>query len=65
MCIRDSTSAALAGGADQLIALNDGYRVAFLVGACFAGLAAILGAVLLKSARMASPDAEVPDSPVA
>ncbi|WP_226468663.1 MFS transporter [Luteimonas panaciterrae] len=59
------TSSALAGGADQLVALNDGYRVAFLVGACFAALAAILGALLLKPAPTANPDAEVPDSPAA
>ena len=40
----------LAGGADRLTALNGGYQSAFLVGACFAALAAVLGAALLREA---------------
>lgn len=35
-------------GSLELAALNAGYRMAFLVGACFAGTAAILGGVLLR-----------------
>jgi EmrB/QacA subfamily drug resistance transporter len=41
----------LAAGADQLTALNGGYRSAFLIGACFAALAAVLGAALLREAN--------------
>jgi len=43
------TAALLAAGADALAALNDGYRLAFLVGAAFAAVAALLGAVLLRT----------------
>jgi EmrB/QacA subfamily drug resistance transporter len=35
-------------GASSLVALNGGYQAAFLVGALFAALAAVLGAVLLR-----------------
>lgn len=38
----------LARGSDQLAALNGGYHVAFLVGACFAALAAVVGAMFLR-----------------
>ncbi|MFI4913977.1 MAG: MFS transporter [Steroidobacterales bacterium] len=43
------TAGLLAHGATHLTALNDGYRSAFLVGALCAGLAGVLGAVLLRS----------------
>jgi predicted MFS family arabinose efflux permease len=42
------TMGSLATGHDQVVAINSGYHVAFLVGAFFAFLAAILGAVLLR-----------------
>jgi len=38
-----------AAGADAIAALNGGYHVAFLVGACFAALAATLAGVLLRA----------------
>ena len=38
----------LAAGQDQLAALAGGYRIAFLVGAAFALLAAVVGAALLR-----------------
>ncbi|WP_242107050.1 MFS transporter [Luteimonas aquatica] len=56
------TGALLSLGADRLVALNDGYRIAFLVGAGFAVLAAILGALLLRPARTPTPETGVPDS---
>ncbi len=39
----------LAAGEDQLVALNSGYHVAFLVGAIFAAAAAALAAALLRA----------------
>lgn len=39
----------LAAGTQPLAALNSGYQAAFLVGACFAGLGAMLGALLLRT----------------
>lgn len=42
------TSGLLAIGTDQLLALNGGYHAAFLVGAIFAGIAAILAPTLLR-----------------
>lgn len=42
------TGTALAGGAERSAALLAGYRAAFLAGACFAALGAVLGAVLLR-----------------
>ncbi|WP_092440032.1 DHA2 family efflux MFS transporter permease subunit [Collimonas sp. OK607] len=39
----------LAAGTQPLTALNGGYQAAFLVGACFAGLGAALGALLLRT----------------
>jgi len=38
-----------AAGADPIAALNGGYQAAFLVGACFAALAAILAGALLRA----------------
>jgi len=43
------SGALLASGADQLAALNSGYHAAFLTGALFAAIAALLGAFLLRS----------------
>ncbi|MDB5766658.1 MAG: frnF [Collimonas fungivorans] len=42
----------LAAGNEPLGALNSGYQAAFLVGACFAGLGAALGALLLRTKTM-------------
>ncbi|OWJ56732.1 DHA2 family efflux MFS transporter permease subunit [Inquilinus limosus] len=50
------TGGLLAAGADQPAALVGGYQAAFLAGACFAALAAVLGAVLLRT----PPAAAVP-----
>lgn len=43
------TEGMLLAGQELNAALLAGYRVAFLVGACFAGLGAVLGAVLLRT----------------
>jgi len=50
------TDGLLAAGADRLAALDGGYQAAFLVGACFAALAAVLGAALLRNPAAAAPD---------
>ncbi len=47
------TDKLLASGDGELAALNGGYHLAFLVGAMFAAAAAVLGAVLLRSASPA------------
>jgi EmrB/QacA subfamily drug resistance transporter len=52
------TSHALAEGLDQAAALASGYRVAFLFGAAFATLAAILGASLLRTRDALRPASE-------
>ena len=44
----DRTSTLASSGANALGALNGGYQLAFLVGAGFAGVAALLGATLLR-----------------
>jgi MFS family permease len=44
------TDRLLASGAAELVARNAGYQVAFLLGAVFAAVAALLGAVLLRRA---------------
>src|SRR2546430_6799103 len=49
------TNSLLASGDSHLTALNGGYHVAFLVGALFAALAAVLGASLLRITITASP----------
>ncbi len=49
------TGGLLAAGGSQLVALNGGYRLAFLVGAIFAALAAVLGAALVRTAAAAAP----------
>jgi hypothetical protein len=43
------TSSLAGAGADAVTALNGGYQMAFVVGAVFAALAAVLGAVLLRT----------------
>jgi MFS family permease len=42
-------------GSSRLAALNDGYHAAFLLGALFAVLAAMLGAALLRVSAAAGP----------
>ena len=49
------TNSLLASGDSHLTALNGGYHVAFLVGALFAALAAVLGAALLRITIAAAP----------
>jgi EmrB/QacA subfamily drug resistance transporter len=43
------TNSMLAAGADTPIALTSGYHIAFIIGALFAALAAVLSAVLLRA----------------
>ena len=50
----------VATGLDRTAAINGGYQLAFLIGACFAALAAALGALLLRS-RSADPAAGAAD----
>jgi len=45
------TESLLAAGAGTPVALTGGYQLAFVVGAVFAGAAALLGAVLLRAGR--------------
>ena len=47
------TGSLLAAGADSLSALNDGYRIAFAIGAVFAAAAALLSAALLRPGSQA------------
>ncbi len=44
-----TTSSSIADGSNQAVALTDGFSAAFLVGACFALLGAILAATLISS----------------
>ncbi|MDM0123003.1 DHA2 family efflux MFS transporter permease subunit [Variovorax arabinosiphilus] len=48
------TGTQVAAGASPTVALNAGYQVAFVVGAVFAGAAALLGAVFLRPGAAAS-----------
>ena len=50
------TGAQLAAGAPQVVALNAGYQLAFVVGAVFAAAAAVLSAVFLRPGVSASAD---------
>jgi MFS family permease len=52
-----ATAHLLAGGSEQVIALNGGYHVAFTVGAIFAALAATLGLLFIRAPHIggASP----------
>ena len=51
------TEGMAAAGAGPLAALVGGYRLAFVVGAVFAGAAALLGALLLRAGSQAPADA--------
>jgi EmrB/QacA subfamily drug resistance transporter len=42
------TEGLVAGGANQIAALNEGYQAAFLVGAIFATIAAVIGGTLIR-----------------
>ena len=48
------TDSSLAAGADELVALTDGYHAAFLVGAFFALAAAAIGGLLLRQGEYAA-----------
>ncbi|OUM03452.1 DHA2 family efflux MFS transporter permease subunit [Variovorax sp. JS1663] len=52
------TDSMAAAGAAPAAALVGGYQLAFIVGAAFAGAAALLGALLLRSGSQASADAQ-------
>jgi hypothetical protein len=47
------TEGLLAAGAAGTIALAGGYQLAFVIGAVFAGIAALLSALLLRGERLA------------
>lgn len=49
------TAGVQAGGASEAVALNAGYQLAFLIGACFAGGTAILGWFALRPSQGAAP----------
>lgn len=49
-------------GAQPLAALNGGYQLAFLLGAVFAALAAVLGALLMRTGAAAAPAAAADQS---
>lgn len=53
------TEGRLAAGADALAALNDGYRLAFFIGAVCAAAAALLGIALRRAGRGEGPAAAV------
>jgi EmrB/QacA subfamily drug resistance transporter len=58
------TGAALAAGAAPAVALNEGYQLAFMWGAAFAAIAAVLGGGLLRiSPASREPDADVQGVP--
>jgi MFS family permease len=52
------TDTLLASGTDSLTALNDGYHVAFVVGAIFATAAAVIGGAVLRTSAVGGADAE-------
>jgi EmrB/QacA subfamily drug resistance transporter len=54
------TNTLLASGDDQVSALVGGYHVAFVVGAIFAVIAALLGAVLLRPIQQPAPERPEP-----
>jgi MFS family permease len=55
------TANVLANGVEHAAALAAGYRVAFLVGALFAALAAVIGGALLRTRdALGSPNANAP-----
>jgi len=53
----------LASGHEQLAALDGGYQAAFLAGACFAALGALLGAAMLRTSPAAIEDDRVASIP--
>jgi len=53
----------LASGYEQLAALDGGYQAAFLAGACFAALGALLGAAMLRTSPAAIEDDKVASIP--
>ena len=53
----------LASGHEQLAALDGGYQAAFLAGACFAALGALLGAAMLRTSPAAIEDDKVASIP--
>jgi EmrB/QacA subfamily drug resistance transporter len=58
------TGAAQATGAATAVALNEGYQLAFMWGAAFAAIAAVLGGGLLRISQASrEPDADVQDVP--
>jgi hypothetical protein len=57
------SDALLASGSDHVAALNGGYHAAFLVGACFAGVAALVGVALLRASTPAATHAVVESVP--
>ena len=59
------TDALLDEGTSELVALAGGYHTAFLVGAIFAGVAAALGALLLRPAAAPIPHGELVEEPIA
>jgi sugar phosphate permease len=52
------TDALLAAGDDAVSALNGGYRVAFLVGALLAAVAALIGFAFIRGTGQAEPAAD-------
>jgi EmrB/QacA subfamily drug resistance transporter len=56
------TDSQIAAGSSHLAALNDGYHVAFLAGAFFAALAAVLCATLLRAPIAAAAGSDEPAS---
>jgi EmrB/QacA subfamily drug resistance transporter len=50
------TEAVTAGGGVETLALTSGYQLAFLVGACFAVLGALAGAVFLRTSQAAASE---------
>jgi MFS family permease len=55
--LADARTAHLAaGGAEVVAALNGGYHLAFILGACFTGAAALAGGLLLRPKRSASAE---------
>jgi EmrB/QacA subfamily drug resistance transporter len=48
------TEGLIAAGASQIVALNEGYQAAFLVGAIFATIAAVIGGTLIRTKLGAS-----------
>ena len=56
------TETLTASGSDSLEALAGGYHVAFLVGALFAGGAALIGALLLRPAAMPAAHGQAADA---